>query len=191
MQSEAPLNGACLCAAITFELHPSQQYGPDRVVGVCHCTRCQQWSGGGSWPFIVVAPERFRATSGQELMAFYRDDQSQLRIFCRHCGSSLYYDTGTTYHVAIGVMRDFAVAPTFHIEVGHTAAWDPITDDNPQYADLPAVLAGPPTASFKQTIGNRPDAQRQAMRALLSPVAGMRTAQDKYFPPLHQSTHTD
>lgn len=142
MKSDAAVNGACLCGAVVFELRASQQYGPDRVVGVCHCTCCQHWSGAGGLPFVVVAPEQFRVTHGQELLAHFRDQDSRLRTFCRRCGSSLYYDAGTAYHVAAGVLRGFTLAPAFHVEVAHTAAWDRITDHTPQFADLAAVRAG-------------------------------------------------
>ena len=49
----------------TFELHASKQYGPDRVVRVCHCTGCQHWSGsGGGENAKYVIPEDGGAGGG-------------------------------------------------------------------------------------------------------------------------------
>lgn len=131
------IHGACLCGEIAFDVQPSYQYGPGRAMGICHCTRCQRWSGGSCLPFVVVAPERFRVTRGQELMAHYRDENSELRTFCRRCGSSLYQDTGTTYYIAAGVLRNLILTPTFHIHVADWATWEEIHDDLPQFAEMP------------------------------------------------------
>lgn len=133
------IHGACLCGAITFELYASHQYGSDRRMGVCHCRRCQRWSGGSGLPFVVAAPERFRVTCGQELMAHYRDETSELRTFCRRCGASLYHDSGSTYFVCAGVLQDLALRPTFHIHVADTAAWDGIAGDAAQFDELPTA----------------------------------------------------
>lgn len=134
------ITGACLCGEITFELRPSRQYGPDRAMGVCHCTRCQRWSGGAGLPFVVVVPERFRVTKGQELMMHYRDDRAAIRAFCRWCGSSLYQDTGTTYLVGAGVLRDLHLTPSFHIQVAEKPPWDQIPGEAPQFPELPPSL---------------------------------------------------
>ena len=93
-------------------------------MGVCHCTNCQRWSGGANLPFVVVVPERFRLTKGQELAVHYRDDASTLRAFCRRCGSALYQDNGTTFHVSAGALRDLTLRPTFHLHTDDAAPWD-------------------------------------------------------------------
>lgn len=130
------IHGACLCGAIAFELQASRQYGPGRAMGICHCTRCQRWSGASGLPFVVVAPEQFKVSSGQELIAHYRDEGSSMRAFCRRCGSSLYHDNGTSYRVGAGVLHDLKLTPTFHIHVAHKAPWDEIAGDAPQFAAM-------------------------------------------------------
>lgn len=105
--------GACLCGAVTFELKASFQYGPDRAMGICYCLGCQRWTGGPSLPFVVVVPERFRVTRGQEQVAHYRDEASTVRAFCRRCGSGLYQDIGTAYYVSAGALRGVMVRPGF------------------------------------------------------------------------------
>jgi hypothetical protein len=146
MQSTSPdgggqpleVYGSCLCGEIEFELRVSQQYGPGRAMGVCHCSHCQRWSGGSGLPFVVAQPERFRVTRGQELIAHYRDD-STVRAFCRRCGSSLYQDVGSTYYVGAGGLRDLDLMPGFHIYVADKAPWDQIAGDAPQFGETPAA----------------------------------------------------
>lgn len=130
----------CLCGEVAFELQASHLYGLARAMGVCHCSHCQRWSGGSGLPFVVVLPERFSVTRGQELIAHYRDD-STVRAFCRRCGSSLYQDVGSTYYVGAGALRDLALTPGFHIHVAHKAPWDQIVGDAPQFAETPAARA--------------------------------------------------
>jgi hypothetical protein len=59
------IHGACLCGGIEFDVQASHQFGADSAMGVCHCTRCQRWSGSSGFPFVVVAPERFKVTKGK------------------------------------------------------------------------------------------------------------------------------
>jgi hypothetical protein len=109
------VSGTCLCGAIEFELQPSRPTAANRTMGVCHCTACRRWSGAESLPFVVTVPERFRVHRGLDQMAHYRDVDSTMRAFCRRCGSSLYQDMGTTFHVSAGALRDLAVEPTFDL----------------------------------------------------------------------------
>jgi hypothetical protein len=106
---------------------------------MCHCTRCQSWSGAGGAPFVVVAPGHFTVTKGQEFLAHYRGEGFAIRTFCRRCGSSLYTDSGTTYYVSAGVLRDLELKPAFHVQVAHKAPWDEIGGDAPQFAELPTT----------------------------------------------------
>jgi hypothetical protein len=135
------IGGACLCGAVVFDLRPSHQYGADRAMGYCHCIRCQRWSGGAGFPFVVAVPDHFRVIRGQELIAHYRDQSATVRAFCRYCGSSLFQDTGTTYFVGAGVLHDLNLVPGFHINVTHKAEWDHIAGEAPQFAEMPMASA--------------------------------------------------
>ena len=99
------IHGACLCGAIAFDLHesggsfaPPEWSGSGRpAMGICHCTRCQRWSGGSGLPFVVAAPDNLKVTKGHDLIARYREDgRGTIRTFCSQCGSSLYQDAGAT-----------------------------------------------------------------------------------------------
>lgn len=133
------IHGECLCGDIAFEFTASHQHGTDRAMGVCHCACCRRWSGSSGVPFVVAAPERFRFTRGQELMARYRGRGRSVRAFCRRCGSSLYTEAGMTYHVSAGVLDDLSLTPSFHIHVADKAPWDEIAGDAPQFAETPTA----------------------------------------------------
>lgn len=109
------ISGRCLCEAVGFEAEPSHRYGPDRAMGVCRCASCQRWTGSPSLPFVVVLPERFRVTHGQELLVHYRDEDATMRAFCRRCGTGLYQDLGTSYYVSAGVVVDLTLEPGFEL----------------------------------------------------------------------------
>ena len=92
------LKGACLCGGVEYEVQDPE------VLGYCHCTRCQRWTGS-SLAGVVVAKENFKFTKGEDLVKRYESEFAP-RNFCSNCGSSLYDDLGEKYFVAAGLMRD-------------------------------------------------------------------------------------
>jgi hypothetical protein len=127
MMSEV-VQGACLCGKLAFEVSE-----PEALV-VCHCTRCQRWAGT-SLPVVVVAPERFMVTAGQDLMRCYHEDGFGDRYFCSHCGSSVYGDGGEKYYVGAGLLQSVGLQPALHLQVASKAPWRVIGDDAPQFAE--------------------------------------------------------
>ncbi|HEX8641414.1 MAG TPA: GFA family protein [Allosphingosinicella sp.] len=77
-----PLQGRCLCGAVTITLESARP-----LVDVCHCAMCRRWGGG---PFGGVSGEAFRL-SGEENVAAYRSSDWAERAFCARCGSNLWY----------------------------------------------------------------------------------------------------
>lgn len=123
------LDGACLCGQVHYEV-----VDPDSM-GVCHCTRCQRWTGS-SLTGVVVKKENFTVTSGADTISRYVSEFAP-RNFCSHCGSSIYDDLGDIYFVAAGLMRELDLSPSFHLQVAYKAPWEAIGDDAPQYAENP------------------------------------------------------
>ena len=95
--------GACLCGRVEYELQDPES------MGVCHCTRCQRWTGS-SLAAVVVDKNNFRFTSGDDLVRRYESEFAP-RHFCGNCGSSLYDDLGEKYFVAAGLMRELDLNP--------------------------------------------------------------------------------
>ncbi len=123
------LKGACLCGGVEYEVEDPES------LGVCHCTRCQRWTGS-SLAAVVVDPTNFEITKGADLVGRYESELAP-RHFCSNCGSSLYDDLGEKYFVAAGLMRDLELEPSFHMQVAYKADWDQIGGDAPQFAENP------------------------------------------------------
>ena len=123
------LDGACLCGGVEYEVSDPEG------MGVCHCTRCQRWTGS-SLVGVLVAPANFRIKKGEELVKRYESEFAP-RQFCSNCGSSLYDDLGEKYYVAAGLMRELDLKPEFHLQVAYKAPWEVIGDDAPQYDENP------------------------------------------------------
>jgi hypothetical protein len=79
---DAPLDGRCLCGAVTIRLE-----GARPLVDVCHCDMCRRWGGGA---FAGVSGRDF-TVAGEENVALYRSSGRAERAFCARCGSSLWY----------------------------------------------------------------------------------------------------
>jgi hypothetical protein len=125
------IHGACLCGQVGFEVQEP------RTMGVCHCTRCRRWTGGAA-PVVVVSPDNFRVTKGQELVKQYHEDGFADRYFCSHCGSGVYGDGGESYYVSAGVLQDVELVPEWHVQVANKTSWDEIGGDAPQFPEYPA-----------------------------------------------------
>lgn len=123
------LKGACLCGGVNYEVRDAEG------MGVCHCTRCQRWTGS-SLVGVLVDRNNFNVTKGQDLVTRYESEFAP-RHFCGNCGSSLYDDLGEKYFVAAGLMRELDLQPSFHLQVAFKAAWEAIGDDAPQFAEGP------------------------------------------------------
>lgn len=123
------LKGACLCDGVEYELTDPEGFG------ICHCSRCQRWTGS-SLAAVLVDPENFRITKGEDLVSRYESELAP-RHFCSNCGASLYDDLGEKYFVAAGLMRELPLKPSFHMQVAYKADWDEIGGGAPQYPENP------------------------------------------------------
>lgn len=123
------LKGACLCGGVEYEVTDPEG------MGVCHCTRCQRWTGS-SLVGVLVDKHNFKITTGEDLVTHYVSEFAP-RQFCSNCGSSPYDDLGEKYYVAAGLMRELDLKPSFHLQVAFKAPWEEIGDDAPQFAENP------------------------------------------------------
>ena len=82
---------------------------------------------------------RLSVTKGAGELLRYGDEHGH-DAHCRFCGSLLYslVREGEYVHVAMGTLVDEpSVRPTMHIFVGSKAAWFEITNEMPQFDELP------------------------------------------------------
>ena len=86
-----PFGGGCACGAIRYECA-----GAPRYMGNCHCTHCQQATGGASMSVVVVKESDFALLSGEPSWFERPSDggHPMRRAFCPACGSPLFLTNG-------------------------------------------------------------------------------------------------
>ena len=124
-------HGTCLCRRVRFDVRDPEE------MSVCHCTRCQRWSGGTSSWSVEVEEPNFEVTAGQELIERFTEEGFTGVAFCSNCGSSLYAFGDGKYYVSAGTLRDLKLQPEYHMMVAYKAPWDEISGDAPQYPEHP------------------------------------------------------
>ncbi len=136
------IKGSCLCGEVVFalggEITPIQQ---------CHATRCRKATGAACSPELLAPTDGFSWLKGKELVKEYvapllRDPPAYKRAFCIQCGSPLpVLIEGTGYMVLqAGVLDDDpGTRPLRHTFTSQKACWHEITDNLPEFAEVPPV----------------------------------------------------
>ncbi len=130
------LTGSCLCSAVAYELT-----GPLTQPLNCHCTMCRKAQGAAFRTRARIQAADFRFTRGEELLTYFESSPGNHRGFCSVCGSPILTKFDTTPDVLglpLGPLdQDPGVKPGFHVFVGSKAPWHEITDELPQFPELP------------------------------------------------------
>ena len=128
------LAGKCECGAVRYRVADEFRYALN-----CHCSRCRAATGSAFKPFAGIEREKLEITAGADaLLVHGEDDLNDTR--CAACGSLLFsvVRDGAYLHVALGSLVDApSIRPTAHIYVGSKAPWFEISDDLPQFDELP------------------------------------------------------
>jgi hypothetical protein len=128
------LAGKCECGAVRYSVPDEFLYALN-----CHCSRCRAGTGTAFKAFAGIEREKLELTDGADgLLVYGEDDLNHTR--CGACGSLLYsvVRDGAYVHVALGSLVDEpSIRPAGHIFVGSKAPWFEITDDLPQFEELP------------------------------------------------------
>ena len=125
------IDGSCHCGAIAYEA----EIDPE-MVGICHCTDCQQLTGT---PFRVTAfapGSAFRILRGTPKVYVKTAESGNRRAqgFCGECGSHLYAtsvgDGPKDYGIRVGTMRQRNELPPRRESWRHSAVpWLPAMDE--------------------------------------------------------------
>jgi hypothetical protein len=130
------LTGHCLCKTITFIYE-----GPTGKLVHCHCTKCRSWHGSPFRSRLVILKDNFKWLSGEDALVQYKSSEKVTKLFCQHCGSNLisrYKHKPTVLGLPIGgVSGDLGKLDQLHIFTNYKAEWYTITDEWPQYKELP------------------------------------------------------
>ena len=146
MSASSELRGQCLCGAVQITVSGAHDTG----VAVCHCFRCQRWSGGLYATFN--APAAFVTVTGP--VTRYLASPLAERAFCPACGSNLWlrnHDEGAKFELIAGLFAAAADFPLIsEIYIDQAPAYAPLGGDHlrrtaAEYeADNPAVEGDTP-----------------------------------------------
>jgi hypothetical protein len=125
--------GSCLCGSVRYEVDP-----PHLRFVHCHCSRCRRATGSAFATNLVVAPERFRWTSGEHDIVRYDlpEARSFANAFCGMCGSTVPHATrsGRAVIVPTGTLdEDPGARPDRHVFWSSRAPWTSAADSLPRH----------------------------------------------------------
>ena len=135
-----PFSGGCACGAIRYECCAEPV-----IVLKCHCRNCQQMTGSGFSPAVLVPAEAFRVTRGQLRYHFTPSAAGgqHKRGFCAECGSLLTGGENTerptdVVGVTAGSLDDPSLfQPQMDIFVSDVQPWDQMDPAIPKFEQYP------------------------------------------------------
>jgi hypothetical protein len=129
--------GSCLCGDVAYEITgaPLRMY-------YCHCSRCRQGRSAAHGSNVFYKAEGFRWIRGAEQVQDFPLPGAQFfgTAFCKRCGSELprvSVERNVASVPAGSLDSDPGITPTGHIYVDSKAPWFDITDELPQFAEMP------------------------------------------------------
>ena len=123
--------GSCLCGAVRLAIDGPLEHAPE----ACHCLQCRKQTG--SYLMAVNVRRSSLHVQGEEAVAWYASSAEVRRGFCRHCGSTLFWQPTMAGYawtsVALGCIDtplDTAIAK--HTFVAEKGGYYRIDDGAPQ-----------------------------------------------------------
>jgi hypothetical protein len=132
-----PLVGSCLCENVAYSVSTT----PRRVVN-CYCSLCRRRSGGAFTSTLLTPAASFTWLRGDARTRRYAlpAPRKYTADFCADCGSPVPSVAAgqPSVRVPAGTIdSELPALPSVHLYVGSKATWYEITDDWPQFAELP------------------------------------------------------
>ena len=125
------LEGGCLCGAVRYQI-----LGEPRSMTHCHCGMCRKAHGAAFATFVETSRSGFRIVSGEDSIVRYESSQGSKRPFCRHCGSTLLFESEAADQIWIAAGSldgDPGCRPSSHIFVASKAPWFHLDDELPKF----------------------------------------------------------
>ena len=133
-----PFTGGCACGAIRYTCSGAPLY-----MGNCHCRDCQQATGSGYFPCVLVKESEFTLESGEPRWFERPADKGHPmhRGFCPECGSPLFLVNGanTTGRAVYAGSLDnpSAYRPSREIYAASAQPWSLLHPDVPHDESMP------------------------------------------------------
>ncbi|MDX8399116.1 MAG: GFA family protein [Gallionellaceae bacterium] len=130
------LHGSCLCGGVKYDISGDLSGALN-----CHCSMCRKAHGAAFRSRASVNASDFKWVQGEELVTYFESSPGNHRGFCRVCGSPLLsrFDQDTSvFGLALGALDDDPqLKPILHAFVANKAPWHDISDQLPQFQELP------------------------------------------------------
>ena len=136
---EGVVQGSCLCGDVAYEMEGL----PTRVQS-CHCSRCRRGRSAAHATNAFYPFAQFRWVRGEKGTVDYQHADARYfgTAFCRRCGGAVARasrERGIAV-VPVGALdSDPKMRSQRHLFVGSKANWFEITDQVPQFAEMPPV----------------------------------------------------
>lgn len=131
MTDTTPLQGRCLCSAVTYEIT-----APIQIASHCHCDSCRRAHSAAFVSWATIAASAFRVTGGADRLVRYASSPGAHRSFCGTCGSQIvmHYDAEPDHAwVPIGsLVTPPDRLPDRHYSYEKRVAWFPFSDALPK-----------------------------------------------------------
>ena len=135
--NENAITGGCQCGAVSFEYS-----GKPKMMMNCHCTRCRKAKSAAHATNAFVPSNQFKWNSGAEKVRDYALPEAERfgHAFCSDCGSSVPRASGdgAVYNVPVGSLNQApGIEAKGHIFIGSKAPWFDVTENKPQWDEMP------------------------------------------------------
>jgi hypothetical protein len=128
------LRGQCHCGRIQYEM-------PNEVLhhALCHCSDCRRHAGAPMVGWAMLAADQVRIVGTPQT---YRSSEHGRRLFCRDCGTSLFYINEEILPGLIDVQTGTLDEPNLlpaqaHIQTAEQVPWMETAHDLPKFERYP------------------------------------------------------
>ena len=129
------LQGQCSCGHVRFSVENTFEYA-----FFCHCSRCRIRTGSAFAAIAGIGIDKVQVTAGSDDLLIEGECSDGYGARCSRCHVFLFAAVRERQymHVSLGVLEGTPNRlPDHHIYVGSKAPWFEITDELPQYDELP------------------------------------------------------
>jgi hypothetical protein len=135
--TEISVSGSCLCGAISYSAT-----GQSNKFWHCHCGRCRKSSGTGHASNILMRPDTFAWSAGEDLLRSFQVPDANLfrTVFCSVCGSPMPRvapDASFALIPAGSLDNDPGIRPTGRIYQDSRTDWSCDDSELPLYDTYP------------------------------------------------------
>jgi hypothetical protein len=130
-----PLQGQCSCGHVRFTVENTFEYA-----FFCHCSRCRIRTGSAFAAIAGIGIDKVQVTAGSDDLLIEGECSDGYGARCSHCHVFLFAAVRERQymHISLGVLEGTPNRlPDHHVYVGSKAPWFEITDELPQYDELP------------------------------------------------------